>query len=83
MNRQPVTSSNLRAVGYDPASRCLECEFSSGSVYRYADVPAEVYAELLKAESKGRFLNARVKNRYEFILLPTTKPEDDRAEIKL
>jgi len=30
--RQPVTSSNLHSVGYDPASRTLEVELSSRTI---------------------------------------------------
>lgn len=33
MNRVPVSSSNLRAVGYDPNTRTLEVEFLNGGLY--------------------------------------------------
>jgi KTSC domain len=33
MERQPVSSSNLKSVGYDPRSRTLEIEFHNGGVY--------------------------------------------------
>ncbi len=39
MNRVPVSSSNLAAVGYDPAGKVLEIEFLNGSIYQYFNVP--------------------------------------------
>jgi hypothetical protein len=39
MERTPVSSSNLVAVGYDPGSYTLEVEFHSGSIYQYSGVP--------------------------------------------
>ena len=44
MIRQPVTSSNLRTVGYDPITRTLEIEFQDGAVYQYDGVPPDVHA---------------------------------------
>ena len=64
MNRTPVESSNIRAVGYEP--RTLEVEFRNGSVYAYSDVPDSVHQELMQAESKGKFLNAKIKKSYPY-----------------
>lgn len=61
MHRLPVDSSSLRRVGYDPVTKVLEVEFQSGAVYRYYDVPKEVYLELLEAESKGTWFNQQFK----------------------
>lgn len=38
----PVVSSNLAAVGYDPAERTLYVAFKSGALYAYDDVPPTV-----------------------------------------
>ncbi|MET8815171.1 KTSC domain-containing protein [Streptomyces sp. NPDC004549] len=62
MQRVPVNSSNVRAVGY--AETVLEVEFHGGSVYRYSGVPASVHASLMGAASKGRYMNMFVVNRY-------------------
>jgi hypothetical protein len=74
MERQKVVSSNIRSIGYDVAQRVLEVEFFSGKVYRYADVPAELYVEMRGAESIGRYFGARVKGVYacEQVDLSTT-----------
>lgn len=57
----PVTSSNLRAVGYDAGARELWVEFVNGSVYVYEGVPAEVHAALMAAPSHGKYFDAEVK----------------------
>ena len=66
MDRSAVESSSVASVGYDPASRVLEVEFQGGGVYRYLEVPPEIHAELLAADSIGRFVNQRVKPAYRF-----------------
>jgi hypothetical protein len=68
MNRLPVDSTVVAAVGYDPASRVLELEFRSGGhVYRYFEVPPEEYQSFLGAKSKGAYLDQRLKGaRYRF-----------------
>lgn len=38
MIRQPVSSSNIRSIGYDSKSNTLEIEFHSGGVYQYFGV---------------------------------------------
>jgi hypothetical protein len=64
MKRTPIDSSMLASVGYDPAERLLELEFTSGSVYRYADVPESVHRELLAAESKGGYFLDAIQDQY-------------------
>jgi hypothetical protein len=64
MERQPVTSSNLRSVGYDPDSRTLEIEFQTGRVWRYAGVPPSVYSTLMAADSKGSYFNSLIRDVY-------------------
>lgn len=61
MNRFPVTSSNLSAVGYDPASGSLEIAFKKGGVYHYFDVSRPIYEGLVSAPSLGRFFDINVK----------------------
>ena len=67
MTRKSVESSNLRSVGYDEFLLVLEIEFKSGAVYRYYGVPAEVHDELINAESVGKYFNANVKSKYNFL----------------
>lgn len=66
MKRTPTDSSSVAAVGYDAKSKTLEVEFTSGSVYRYFDVPESEYRGLLGADSVGRYLNQSIKSTYRY-----------------
>ena len=55
MRRDPYNSSTIFSAGYDP-TRVLEIEFRNHRLYRYLDVPPEVYAGLRAADSPGRVL---------------------------
>jgi hypothetical protein len=69
MERTPVTSSNISAIGYDEDSQILEVEFTNGAVYHYSPVPAGEYEGFMGADSKGRYLHSNIKNRYPFVKL--------------
>jgi hypothetical protein len=75
-------SKNIASYGYDPLSLTLAVRFKSfktgvpgSKVYEYPNVPAEKFAELEAAESKGSFINANfVKTEHPF-----EKMEDEPA----
>lgn len=58
-----VESSQLAAIGYDPASHTLQVDFKDNpnTVYQYPNVSPGFAAEFEAAESKGSFFYARVK----------------------
>ena len=66
MNRQPVSSSNIASIGYDPESETLEIKFLNGGVYQYFDVPSHVYKGLMSADSHGRYLARQIKGVYRY-----------------
>lgn len=66
MKRQRVTSSSLRSVGYDESTETLEIEFHNGRVYRYYDVPREVYEELMSAESLGSYFVENIRDNFRY-----------------
>ena len=66
MNRIPVTSHNIYSIGYDSNSKVLEIEFDTYTVYRYYEVPEDVYEELMAAESKGSYLHQKIKGLYRY-----------------
>ena len=68
MDRLPIQSSNLEAVGYDADNLVLEVEFKSGSVYQYEGVPISVYDALMVAPSAGRYFYDAIRDKY-----PTTQ----------
>lgn len=61
MKRIRVSSSVLRSVGYDAASRTLQVEFVDGDVYDYLAVPEEAYRTLMRSASHGEYFNAAIK----------------------
>lgn len=75
MERQPVKSTNVKSVGYDAKKKVLEVEFKSGGVYQYAGVPPEMYADLLKAESIGRFVSQVVGSGRKGLRIEEAKGE--------
>jgi hypothetical protein len=60
----PIDSALVEAAGYDAAMQELEVVFSSGKTYRYIGVSRSVYAALLAAESKGRYMHEKVMSVY-------------------
>lgn len=64
IKRVPIESSALATVGYSKKLRALEIEFRNGSVYRYLDVPLDVYEALLKAQSKARYYDENIRRKY-------------------
>jgi KTSC domain len=60
------SSRLLEAAAYDRSQALLQLSFRNGTSYRYSDVPAEVYDQLLLAESKGKYFNLHIRNRYVY-----------------
>jgi hypothetical protein len=58
------SSSVIEAFSYNPRKAELTVTFVSGKRYAYEHVPDAVYAGLSGAQSKGRFFNARIRDRY-------------------
>lgn len=59
-----MPSTVIRRFAYDPPSRVLTVEFTSGDVYSYLEVPPELPPAWRAAYSKGRFFAARVRDHY-------------------
>ena len=73
----PVVSSNVAQVGYDLATQTLAVQFKAGAkVYHYANVPPDVYEEMGKAESVGRFIGAHIVKKFDFTTVTLEKAED-------
>lgn len=67
MQRVPVNSSNIKAIGYDRDSLMLEIEFRTGRTYRYSNVPPHVYSGLMHAQSHGKYFQDYINNVYTHI----------------
>lgn len=69
MERTPVSSSNISAIGYDIDNQILEVEFTNGAIYSYSGVPSDEYEGFMSADSKGKYLHANIKSRYSVMKL--------------
>jgi hypothetical protein len=61
-----MPSSVIRAFRYDPPSRELQVEFTSGRCYRYLDVPPQTAAAMRSAFSKGGYFNRHIRDHFAF-----------------
>lgn len=57
-------STVIRGAWYLPRRRQLDLEFTSGRRYVYSGVPMAVAVGFAEAESKGRFYNREIRNRF-------------------
>lgn len=78
----PVESSQLSAIGHDPASNTLAIRFpeknGTSRVYHYSGVDAEFFDRFLHAESKGSFFIREIKSNTE--RFPYVRMDDVEAE---
>jgi len=61
-----MPSSVISAFFYNSLSSTLRVIYTSGVIYDYIDVPANVYEAMKKAFSKGKYLNEHIKGHYSF-----------------
>jgi len=59
---QPVCSSCLSAIGYDPKKQSLFVQFTDGkTIWEYLDLPQAIYDTMMEAESIGSFFQKQIK----------------------
>lgn len=63
---QPVSSSQINAIGHDAETETLAVQFKNwkgelGSTYHYANFSAEDFAAFNGAESKGKYFGKNIK----------------------
>jgi hypothetical protein len=81
---EAVNSKGIRWIRYDEHTRTLDVAYTASGEYRYFDVGPEVYAWLMKAESKGKFVNRLVKEKYRYERLDAksaSREEDDIEQL--
>jgi hypothetical protein len=59
-------SSMISAFGYDETEGVLEVAFHTSGVYRYYDVPQDVFEGLRDASSKGSYLRNMIIDVYSY-----------------
>lgn len=59
----PVDSSQIRAIGYDAATKTLAVSFNHGvgAIYHYADVSPAMHSEFVGSESIGRYFGLHIQ----------------------
>lgn len=61
-----VDSTNLDWVAYDKDKKELYVQFKNGGYYVYYDVPEDIFTDLLKAGSKGRYHAMKIKYKFKY-----------------
>lgn len=61
-----VRSTNIARVGYDAKTKTLAIEFANGAIYHYHDVEQAKHDELMRSESKGKFLSKHIKGQHTY-----------------
>jgi hypothetical protein len=82
MEKVPLQSKGIDWVAYDEEAQTLDVRFASSGTYRYFDVPSATYDWLLRAPSKGRFVNRLVKDRYRYERLESGSRPDADADLR-
>lgn len=76
----PVESTAVYAFGYDDEQHTLDVVFYRSGVYRYFNVPREVYDNWLNAESKGLYLRQALIGSFPFQRLRPQRATPAEAE---
>ena len=61
-----VESTAIHEIDYDAERAKLLVRFVSGERYVYVGVPGEVHRSFCDADSKGRFFQAEIRDRYPY-----------------
>ncbi len=64
MEFDPVESSNIDGVCYQPEFAALFVRFKNGKIWQYICVPMSVHDEFMESESKGAFFAKHIKPKY-------------------
>ena len=64
--RYIMPSTVIDHFSYDSDKNCLIITFLSGNVYSYKDVPEKVYKQMKASQSKGKYFNHIIKDKYSF-----------------
>jgi len=61
-----MPSSVINYFNYDERTKSLKITFVTGMVYRYKKVPQKIFEMFKQAESKGKYFNMFIKDKYSF-----------------
>ncbi len=64
MERKPVKSDKVRAVGYDPKAQVLEIQLRDGTVLAYSGVSQEVHRQFMNAPSPTSYYEDKIADDF-------------------
>lgn len=64
MKHQPVESSSIASVAYDPDQQELHVRFKTGKTYAYSGVTPKQHQALIGAKSVGGHFAANIRNAF-------------------
>ena len=79
MQRQEVTSSTIKSIGYDAAKKVLEIEFLSGGIYQYHGFSGDDWLWFRQQKSIGKHFAAEIRNKFTCIKLEPETHEDGKS----
>lgn len=59
-----IRSSAISFADYNAKTRELVITFAKGNFYTYFGVPPELYEKFIASDSKGKFFNLYIKDRF-------------------
>jgi hypothetical protein len=62
----PVTSTRMRAYGYDPETKVLKIQWKNESIGYVHDVEENVVKSMLSSDSLGKFYEKYIKGAYTY-----------------
>lgn len=63
---QSVISSNVAGIGYNAAEMLLYIVFHGDVIYKYYEVPEDVWTLFTTAPSKGKYVWQSIRDRYVY-----------------
>jgi len=61
-----IQSSNIKSASYETDSKTLTITFSNLNVYKYYDVPWEIFARFRISESQGKYFSKEINGKYKY-----------------
>lgn len=58
-------SSNIKQVAFDAGKKALTITFMNGASHVYSGVSEDLYREMSKAESAGKFFAQNIRNNFK------------------
>lgn len=56
-------AKNVKSAFYDPGSQQLQIEFANKRTYQYEPVSLEMWEQMIKAESGGKFFSQKIAGK--------------------